>query len=1155
MESLFLSVCLLFQLASTQTDWTGGQGVAGPVGDFGTAFYASDSVTYNVSGQISPVACSTNLRGWIKHTVERNPRIDGHGGLYPADFDGDGDLDLSGWMTLACSMRFYQNFKVESDSVGYRKVTTYAAPPGAKGKYGQTWAGDINGDGRPDVAVACSTRVFWYENLGNFSFALRDLGPAIHTKGAVEGADINRDGLMDLVVGDMPLEVWYQEPGGTFRREYVWSGESYKILVGDINGDTWPDLMAEDQVFLNNNGTFPTTPTWTAGLSGPDGIWIRDVNNDRRPDVLVCDQWSSTPGIYWYENLGNGTGFRQHTVYKRADARSYGDGACAEDLDGDGKADIVGSYSRVGFFRQVTPDSFVLVELDTITDSHWIRTANLDYKPNGSDADMDILVTGRGQFAWYENAMQAKFSCNGWLVSSILDAGFPASWQTLVWDATRPVGTRLDFYVRTGATPGLCTTSVWSGPISVQTGVQFDSTSLQPYIGSDDRYFQYRVVMASNNVQVLTPTVRLVKVVFIDNQAHDVGTVRINAPAQVADTVSFFTPSADVFNYGNREETFLVRFIMTYANGDPFYRDSSVITLQPSTGRTQLFRQAKFLQVGQYVVNCSTALEVDEYRGNDAVTQMTVVEGEPDHDVGTVRINAPTHVADTMLPFTPSADVFNYGNREETFLVRFIMMFANGDPFYRDSSVITLRPSTGRTQLFRQAKFLQLGHYIVSCSTALDVDEYRGNDAVTQMTKVCRPLWPEGWYEVASMPLLPSGKAVKKGGWLAFMRGAGLFFGAKGNKLPDFYCYDPGPDTWGLRRKIPTGTEAKLPANGAAATTDGNRYIYATKGNNTFGFWGYDAVTDSWSQLANVLPARSGKKVKGGSDLSFVHKQDTDYVYLLKGGRNDFCRYNVAARRWDQMPLAPQGANIKWDNGSWLAYDGERYIYAHKARYSELWKYDTQADTWLNTVLPGMPVYHPVTHQSRKSKDGSSAAWYDNAVYALKGANTTEYWKFDVTTNRWYDLDTIPSVGASGRRIRVKDGGDIAAFGDGVFFALKGNKSCQLWRYTLSAEIIGPAPDREGVMANPMTIADCRLSIAPNPLAAGFAALRYSLPGAGAARLSVYDVTGHRVVARTLAAGRSGSVNLDLRHLSNGVYLVKLQSADFAATQKLVVKR
>jgi hypothetical protein len=1048
MEPLLLSICLLFQLASTQTDWTGGRGAAGPASDFGTAFYASDSVTYNVSGQISPVACSANVKSWIKHTVERNPCIDGHGGLYPADFDGDGDLDLSGWMSLGCTLRFYRNFEAESDSVGYQAIASYAAPTGSKGKYGQTWAGDINNDGRPDVAVVCSTRVFWYENLGNFNFALHDLGAAIHPQGGVEGADINRDGLVDLIVGDIPLEVWYQEPGGTFRPQYVWSGERYKILVGYINNDQWPDLLAEDQVFLNDNGTFPSTPTWNAKLTGPDGIWIRDFNNDVLPDILVCDQWASTPGIYWYENLGNGTDFRQHTIYKDANAQRYGDGACAEDVDADGKADVVGSYSRVGFFRQVTPDSFTLVELDTITDSHWIRTANLDYKPNGNDRDIDILVSGRGQFAWYENDMQSKFSCNGWLVSTILDAGLGVSWQTLVWDAARPGGTLLDFFVRTGATPEQCTTSIWGGPISVRTGVQLDSAGIQQYTRQGDRYFQYRVAMASDNARSpgLTPAVYSIKVVY-----------------------------------------------------------------NPSNRR---------------------------------------------HDVRTAQILAPDGVADTILKVTPSARVENLGSATETFYTLFTIDHTNGTPLYRDSALATLAPGASYLQLFLPLRFSVCGPYVVRCSTMLADDENRANDALAHVCKALgRPPWPEGWHEAASMPLLPSGKASKKGGWLTFVSGPGVYFSAKGNKTADFYRYDPVQDTWGLRRGIPAGLEARLPAGGATGVSDGNRYVYATKGNNTFGFWRYDMMKDSWAQLPNVLPAGSGKKVKGGTDLAFVHKHDTDYVYLLKGGKSDFCRYNATAGYWTTVPAPPLGASVKWDNGSWLAYDGDRYVYAHKAKYCELWKYDTQADTWFSTMLPGMPTYNPITHQNKKAKNGGSAAWYDSAVYALKGAGTLEYWKYDVATNLWSNQETIPGVGSSGRRTKVKDGGDIAAFGAGVFFAMKGSKSCQFWRYTLSSEIVAPAPGREGVMAGRLARGDCRVSIAPNPVSGRAVRLSYTLPTAGRATVTLFDVSGRVVRQHVAAVARSGSLDLTLFGLTSGTYVLRLVGDKYSTTERLVITR
>jgi hypothetical protein len=51
-------------------------------------------------------------------------------------------------------------------------------------------------------------------------------------------------------------------------------------------------------------------------------------------------------------------------------------------------------------------------------------------------------------------------------------------------------------------------------------------------------------------------------------------------------------------------------------------------------------------------------------------------------------------------------------------------------------------------------------------------------------------------------------------------------------------------------------------------------------------------------------------------------------------------------------------------------------------------------------------------------------------------------------------------------------------------------------------------------------------------------------------------VAGQTVLGRALSVGReASSVVLDLPYLSAGVYLVKLSSDSFAATQKLVVQR
>mgnify|MGYP000081327963 CR=1 FL=1 len=46
----------------------------------------------------------------------------------------------------------------------------------------------------------------------------------------------------------------------------------------------------------------------------------------------------------------------------------------------------------------------------------------------------------------------------------------------------------------------------------------------------------------------------------------------------------------------------------------------------------------------------------------------------------------------------------------------------------------------------------------------------------------------------------------------------------------------------------------------------------------------------------------SGKRVKGGEDLVYIQQGMTGYVYLLKGYRNEFYRFNTATEEWEALP-------------------------------------------------------------------------------------------------------------------------------------------------------------------------------------------------------------------------------------------------------------
>jgi hypothetical protein len=404
------------------------------------------------------------------------------------------------------------------------------------------------------------------------------------------------------------------------------------------------------------------------------------------------------------------------------------------------------------------------------------------------------------------------------------------------------------------------------------------------------------------------------------------------------------------------------------------------------------------------------------------------------------------------------------------------------------------------------------------------------------------------WVEREPMPGPSSHLPVKDGAWLAYDSGSGLVFAAKGNKSSDFCSYNNATNGWDSLRAIPLGFEAKPPRQGTCGTSDGSGHIYMAKGNNTLGFWRYTIATDSWLQLADVPAGGSSRRAKAGSGAVYVQIGDSGFVYLLKGPTCEFYRFNVATGTWETLPSAPAGSYAKWYDGSFLVFDGDQTIYAHKARYHELWAYDVATATWSSTELSGMPFVGRDA-ASRKSGGGGCGAWSEGGIYALKGGSTSEFWHYDATADTWTQFDDLPPLGSTGRIRKVSIGGCIVS-GDGALFALKGNQTSEFWGYPVPSLRALHVP-RKGVIAVQTTRGDRQFAVNPDPLAFDSAVPRNILPNTGLATLSVFDGVGRMV--RTLKdgelpAGRHPFVwdgrDANGRQLPNGIYFIRMQTAE-----------
>jgi surface antigen len=187
-------------------------------------------------------------------------------------------------------------------------------------------AGDLDGDGKPDLAAANngSSTVSVLRNLstpGNIAFApaanLAVLGGAVQ----VSIGDLDGDGKPDLAVAcylSSTLSVFRNlSTVGSLttnsfaaRIDFPLAGRGHATAIADFDGDGKPDIAVVTElnstlsIFRNAStpGSF-TSNSLAARVdlaTGNDawGVSVGDLDGDGRPDVVFCNQYDNTISIY-----------------------------------------------------------------------------------------------------------------------------------------------------------------------------------------------------------------------------------------------------------------------------------------------------------------------------------------------------------------------------------------------------------------------------------------------------------------------------------------------------------------------------------------------------------------------------------------------------------------------------------------------------------------------------------------------------------------------------------------------------------------------------------------------------------------------------------------------------------------------------------------
>jgi hypothetical protein len=224
-------------------------------------------------------------------------------------------------------------------------------------------SGDLDGDG--DVDVICleksASNIHFMENNGFGSFSRKSVPAfAAITSGEPDHAvitDLDQDGDLDVVVVfSSTSEIgWFENNAtgtgafankATLAHEYPNAGGADYVAVGDLDGDSYPDLVVayrsvDAVAWYSNQGDADPVFTWKGtladandSLDAPRSLELVDMDNSGTLDVLIA----ANENVYLASNLGSDSLFSVSSI------TSFAGGGLvvkAQDFTADGLLDVV----------------------------------------------------------------------------------------------------------------------------------------------------------------------------------------------------------------------------------------------------------------------------------------------------------------------------------------------------------------------------------------------------------------------------------------------------------------------------------------------------------------------------------------------------------------------------------------------------------------------------------------------------------------------------------------------------------------------------------------------------------------------------------------------------------------------------------------------
>ena len=408
---------------SAKTDFsTGTNPNSVAIGDFNGDGKPDLAVVNNNSTSFS-VFLNTTTTGAVTPTY--SAKTDYTTGASPncvaiGDFNGDGKPDIAVTNNSPNSVSVFLNTTVTGSA-----TPTFSAKTDFTATAGPVYVSicDFNGDGKPDMVVvnyaAAFVSVFFNTTATGaatptFS-AKTDFATVGNFTRSVTTGDLNGDGKPDMAIANnASVSVYFNTtatgaatPTFSARTDFANVVNVYQVSISDLNGDGKPDLISANNgsvsVLLNTTTTGAATPTFSANTNfasnaGASSVSISDLNDDGKPDMAVVGGAVNQVSVFLNTTTpGAATPTFSTRVNFTSGTTPYF--VSTGDLNGDGKLDLVTTNyndNSVSVFLNtmilgVTPASFSAKTDFTVgSNPTWVSVGDIngDGKPDLAVANL-----------------------------------------------------------------------------------------------------------------------------------------------------------------------------------------------------------------------------------------------------------------------------------------------------------------------------------------------------------------------------------------------------------------------------------------------------------------------------------------------------------------------------------------------------------------------------------------------------------------------------------------------------------------------------------------------------------------------------------------------------------------------------------------------